>query len=272
MENSCRKKYKPSPKKWILASRYSEFRRNPALIPANAGLFHYAGNNPVRYIDPDGKRDMTAFEKKFATEILGKYAPLDTKIYSNIANIGSFSSPTGFIIISKDYYSDSFSDSRTLSNMMHELFHQVQYNENPFSLHEFSAYLEIQVGLSSSNNKIILHASVEAEAQLKFDLGAFSSLAGEFFVDGYMKIKSDGKIRNYVYRYGDIGQYNILSDFPYLESQASMVEQFSKLYYLSRHKGLNLDESQIQQMKKMAQILENSGIKSEATRWILENY
>ncbi len=56
MENSCRKKHKPSPKKWILASRYPEFRRNPALIPANAGLFHYAGNCPVRYIDPDGKK------------------------------------------------------------------------------------------------------------------------------------------------------------------------------------------------------------------------
>ena len=55
MENSCRKKYKPSPKKWILASRYTGFRRNPALIPANAGLFHYAGNNPVRYIDPSGQ-------------------------------------------------------------------------------------------------------------------------------------------------------------------------------------------------------------------------
>ena len=57
MEKSCRKKYKPSPKKWILASRCTGFRWNSALIPANAGLFHYAGNNSVRYIDPDGRED-----------------------------------------------------------------------------------------------------------------------------------------------------------------------------------------------------------------------
>jgi uncharacterized protein YlxW (UPF0749 family) len=69
MENSCRKKHKPSPKKWILASRCTGFRRNSALIPANAGLFHYAGNNPVRYIDPDGKSDADFYSIQELNEI-----------------------------------------------------------------------------------------------------------------------------------------------------------------------------------------------------------
>ncbi|MBP5436427.1 MAG: hypothetical protein J6Y30_00440 [Treponema sp.] len=77
MENSCREKYKPSPKKWILASSYPEFRRNSALVPANAGLFHYAGNNPVRYIDPDGRKIVLEGDykqKKDIVEWINKYS------------------------------------------------------------------------------------------------------------------------------------------------------------------------------------------------------
>ena len=37
------------PRIWQICPEWEEF-----LIPANAGLFHYAGNNPVRYIDPMG--------------------------------------------------------------------------------------------------------------------------------------------------------------------------------------------------------------------------
>ena len=64
MENSCKENLKQSSKKWVIASVYPKFRRNSCLRSTNADLYHYAGNCPVRYIDPDGRntRDDYAYQ------------------------------------------------------------------------------------------------------------------------------------------------------------------------------------------------------------------
>ncbi|MBQ7673612.1 MAG: hypothetical protein IJT36_03685 [Alphaproteobacteria bacterium] len=39
---------------WLSAVKFAETRRIRLAAPANCDLYHYAGNNPVKYTDPDG--------------------------------------------------------------------------------------------------------------------------------------------------------------------------------------------------------------------------
>ena len=232
--------------------------------PVNMSLYHYGGNNPVKYIDPDGRRDMTAEEKRFATEILGDKAPLDTKIYQDETDFGSISLPTGDVFIQKSKYSDSMTDTSTqVSELMHELYHQVQYAEDDTDI-KISLKSLLFTGPGVGSLKLRLLYSIEAH-------GSFPKLLNEFVADELLYILSDHRIVNYVYNYGDILKYKRLSNLPYLESQASFIEDFSNDYYLYRYSNFKPIESQKNLLKKQARIMEASGIKSEATRWVLED-
>lgn len=77
-------------------------------------------------------------------------------------------------------------------------------------------------------------------------------------------------IDNYTYNY-NIYEIEKISDLLYLESQAELVGDFASYYYNERYSS-GIYFFQQTDMKRMAEILYNSGFDTEAVRWVLENY
>ena len=57
------KNYYSPQKKWILLLNAAEIRRKTPLRQPYCNLYHYAGNNPVKYIDPDGNSPVNPYAK-----------------------------------------------------------------------------------------------------------------------------------------------------------------------------------------------------------------
>jgi RHS repeat-associated protein len=222
-----------------------EARRRNGNLPGMGGiyntvnlhLYHYAGNNPVKYTDPDGRANRSQAEIKFVKELLGS---LGEHIHRNsdfieIPDGRSASTPLFYskqIWLGASIFSNPMGSSDGRNTLIHELFHQVQYSFEPGGAAS---------GLSPS-----------AFDQLIVEQGLYS-----------MGIN--------VYDYGNLSQYSSLSDMPYYESQAQMVGDFAELYYDGRYGG-GLTSDNKMKIKEMARILDASGIKTEATKWVQKNY
>ena len=118
MTETERKFYQNSSKSWLSVVRSMETRGKKQLLPSNGNLYHYAGNNPVCYTDPDGKfsirydtdGDLLATYKSFTMMMaipLGGGLTSDQEKIRKLINIGN--AALGFTKLS-DYNVFSFSE------------------------------------------------------------------------------------------------------------------------------------------------------------------
>ena len=209
----------------------------------------------MKYLDPDGKIYTNKFEKEFVSQVLGPkgvYAYNTTTFFLmlNGSRAGSFL--TGHVFYEASTYLNPMSDPNTF---VHELYHQIQYNQNPLC----------QIGLIKEfflNKQMAKNGSIIGyEPHSLHDGGIYNTPI------------YDGKtVDNYTYKYGwNLSKYNTLDDLPFLESQAQFVGDYAELYYNARFNG-GISYSDENKLKEMSRIMKNSGYEeTEAVKWIESN-
>lgn len=212
----------------------------------NLSLFHYAGDNPVRYVDPDGRMYNNPFEKEFVYQVLGAVGVFvyNSSIILPVPNIWRAGSFIGGLV---------FYDWNTF---IHELFHQIQYNL------DFGAFPKL-IQEYALNNQMAENGSIIGTEKCYRPDGSY-----------YYKYIYDGKtIDNYTYQYSNsnLSEYKTLSDLPFYEAQAQFVGDYAELYFKARF-GNGIDSYNQYKLKQMARIMKNSGYEeTEAVKWIESN-
>ena len=140
MENSCKENLKQSSKKWVLASVYPKFRRNLCLRSTNADLYHYAGNCPVRYIDPDGR------ETKKCKSFMGMPP---SKIITIPAKVS-------FVYTYKDSHYDQIELKSKERNSINEEVQSLEDKGIQVNVFEYSSRDDILYLLEKDTNNIII--------------------------------------------------------------------------------------------------------------------
>jgi hypothetical protein len=224
----------------------------------------------------DTTRGVHISELNFVREVLG---PIGERAYRNseikLLNIkgqekAGFSPIGGTIYLGSTYLQDPMSKPEGRNLLIHEVFHQVQYIQGaPFSslvmealIHDRqieSAWVALDNAKSSGDPNRIKRANKRYTRALERAANSVPAL------------------RNvYDYEYDLINLFHKstnpkLSDLPYYEAQAQLVGFFAQYYYKARHDGMPLKFQEEYEIKKMVQILKNSGFTTEATRWVDAN-